>query len=83
MVSYLAHLVINFVCNILCVVLYSMTFYKYFHLQKTLSGSKENGQKGELSLICIGAMIFVVNVLVTVYGLFTVIVTFTGSYTDE
>ena len=74
------HLVINLVCNILCVVLYSMTFYKCFHLQKTLSGGEGNGQKEESSLICIGAMIFAVNVLFTVYGLLTIVVQFTGGY---
>ena len=82
-ISYLAHLTINLVCNVLCVVLYSMAFYKYFSLQKSPSGSNAKGQKGELSLICIGAMIFVVNVFFTVYGLLTIAVTFTGGDVNE
>ena len=68
----------NVVCNILCVILYAMTFYKYFHVQKTSSSGKGNAQKGELSLICVGAITFVANVLFTVYGLLTCVVAFTG-----
>ena len=60
-----------------------MVFYKYFSLQKASSGGKEKSHKGELSLICIGAMIFVVNVLFTVYGLLTIAVAFTGGDTTE
>ena len=77
-VSYLAHIAVNLVCSILCVTLYSMVFYKYFHLQKSSSDGKAKSYKGELSLICIGATIFAVNVLFTVFGLLTIAVLSTG-----
>ena len=82
MIAYLVHIVINLVCNILCVVLYAIVFYKYFSLRKLTSANKSKGQKGELSLVCIGAMIFAVNVLFTVYGLLTIVAILTGGYTD-
>ena len=79
-IFFLSQVMINLVCNILCVILYSMVFYEYFRMQKTSGGSKG---KGELSLVCIGAMIFAVNVLFTVYSLLTVVAIFTGADANE
>ena len=77
-ISFLSQITVSLISNVFCVVLYTMVFYKYFRLQKVSSGNKTKSQKGELSLICVGAMIFVVNLLFTVYGLLTCTVAFTG-----
>ena len=69
---------LSLVCNIVCVIVYPMVFHKYFRMQKASNGKKTKSQKGELSLICIGALIFVVNILFAFYGLLTCFVAFTG-----
>jgi hypothetical protein len=77
-VFFVSIITVSLVSNIVCVILYTMVFYKYFRLQKTSNDSKAKSLKGEFSLICIGAMIFVANVLFTVYGMLTCVAAFTG-----
>ena len=83
MVLYLLQIMVNLVCNVLCVILYAMAFYKYFGLQKASSDSQLKNQKGELSLICIGTSIFVINLIFAVYGLLSIFEAFAGGDTSQ